>query len=364
MKQIYFLMIAMTLGVMQVNAHDFAVANDDGKTIYYNRSADGNSAIVTFRGSISYSNTYVGNFVIPNSVAYGGRSYKVIAIGESAFKGCTTLTSLTIPESITSIDPGAFSPGFNQLWLGCTSLKEFVVSEQNADYTTIDGILFNKDKTIIVVYPYAKASVYTIPSSVTSIGQTAFQGCRNLINITIPNSVISIGTAAFYTCSGLTSVTIGSNVTSIGTRAFARCGSLKEIHNHNPVPQNIDESVFKDIYSGQVDKKTCKLYVPQGSLEAYKAANVWKDFVNIEEEDVTSIKTIEKQKMAVYPNPATDIVTVSCTTGDKISLFNAQGALLKQQTAQSATEILDIHQYAAGIYFSRVNESAAKIIKR
>jgi hypothetical protein len=82
------------------------------------------------------------------------------------------------------------------------------------------------------------------------------------------------------------------------------------------------------------------------------------------EGNVSAIKTLDKQKVVVYPNPATDFVTVSCTTGDKITLFNSQGVLLKQQTAQSATETLDIHQYAAGIYYIRVNESAAKIIKR
>jgi hypothetical protein len=82
------------------------------------------------------------------------------------------------------------------------------------------------------------------------------------------------------------------------------------------------------------------------------------------EGNTTSIKTIEKQKMAVYPNPATDRITVSCAIGDKITLFNAQGALLKQQTARLATEILDIQQYAAGLYYIRVNESAAKIIKK
>ena len=113
----------------------------------------------------------------------------------------------------------------------------------------------------------------TIPNSVTSIEEGAFYDCSGLTSVNIPNSVTSIGWGAFYGCSGLTSVTIPNSVTSIGEQAFAECTQLTNIVCYAAVPPSCDASSFANY--------NASLKVPYSSLEAYKAAAVWRDFNNI-----------------------------------------------------------------------------------
>ncbi|MCD8129569.1 MAG: leucine-rich repeat protein [Oscillospiraceae bacterium] len=122
----------------------------------------------------------------------------VTSIGSYAFEGCSSLTSITIPSSVMSIENGVFA--------ACDSLTEIPVSGENAAYSAEDGVLFNKDKTVLVCYPSGKTtSVYKIPESVTSIYTDAFRSCGNLTSVTIPDSVTYIDDSAFYGCSSLTS---------------------------------------------------------------------------------------------------------------------------------------------------------------
>ena len=146
----------------------------------------------------------------------------VRSIGNSAFTDCKSLTSVTIPNSVTSIGRGAFS--------SCASLTGIWVAEGNSHYVSdASGVLFNKDKTTLVQCPGAFAA-YTIPNSVTSIGEYAFSHCTSLTSVTIPNSVTSIGEHAFSYCTSLTSVTISDSVTSIGEYAFYDCTSLTDVY--------------------------------------------------------------------------------------------------------------------------------------
>ena len=132
------------------------------------------------------------SITIPNSVTY---------IYRDAFRYCNNLTSVTIPNSVTSIGDWAFD--------GCNNLTNITVDIENENYSSENGILFNKDKTELICFLSAKSdSSYTIPNSVTSIGSYAFSGCNNLTSITIPNSVTSIDYDAFYRCTNLTSITV------------------------------------------------------------------------------------------------------------------------------------------------------------
>ena len=152
-------------------------------------------------------------YVMPNSV---------ISIDDDAFDSCINLKSVTIPNSVTSIDSGAFS--------NCISLTSIEVSGNNKNYSSTDGVLFNKDKSELITYPAGKTdSEYAIPNSVTSIGNYAFACSTNLTSVSIPNSVTSIGYDTFEDCTSLTSVTIPDSVTSIGWDTFENCTSLASI---------------------------------------------------------------------------------------------------------------------------------------
>ena len=151
---------------------------------------------------------------IPNSVT---------KIGDRAFSACFSLQSVTIPNSVTKIGDGAF--------LGC-NICFFIC---NSTYFQNDDVcLFNKDKTAIV--SRIKDCVnYIIPNSVKSIGNSAFSGCKSLQSVTIPNSVTSIGDYAFSSCESLQSITIPNSVTSIGDEAFSWCESLQSVTIPNSV---------------------------------------------------------------------------------------------------------------------------------
>ena len=142
--------------------------------------------------------------VIPDSVT---------SIGDHAFYYCQSLISITIPDSVISIGISAFK--------GCLNLTEILVDKNNQYYVSINGVLFNKDKTEIYAYPKMKTETkYSIPDSVTSIADGAFYGCSNLSSITIPNGVKSIEDWAFIGCSGLKSIFIPNSVESIGKNTF------------------------------------------------------------------------------------------------------------------------------------------------
>ena len=144
----------------------------------------------------------------------------VRSINNSAFEGCSTLTSVTIPSSVTSIAAFAI----------CSSLTSITVDNRNLAYASIDGVLFDKNIRTLIKYPEGKNQrTYVIPSSVTSIREYAFASCDSLTSVNIPSSVTSVGRGAFAYCESLTNVTIPSSVTTIENQAFAYCESLTSV---------------------------------------------------------------------------------------------------------------------------------------
>ena len=294
-----------------LSANDFKV---DG--IYYTYLSQSDKTVsVTYRGIAYFDNRkdYSGNVVIPPTVTYQGMTYSVTSIGDNAFRGCTELTSIEIPDNVSSIGEGAFQ--------GCSGLTKI-----------------------------------EIPSSVESIGNVAFCGCTGLTSTEIPNSVASIGYRAFDGCTGtlvincdiedcedtgvissflaycaqfsevilgeevnkvgryafcsvssMKSLTIGSNVNSIGSYAFDRCTGLTSIYCNAINPPACSFGVFD-----MDTQKNCTLYVPSGSIDAYKAANAWKDFLTIEENSnvtaLESISVMDNQNAPLYNLQGTQVV--------------------------------------------------------
>ena len=192
--QIPLLLVALFLTSIPISAHDFEV---DG--IYYNVIDEAAKTVeVTYRGNYSsaYDNEYTGSVTIPDSVTYSGTYYSVISIGSSAFYGCTGLTSITIPNSVTTIAYQAF--------LGCPNLESIEVESGNSIYDSRDNcnaIIETKSNTLI----FGCASTI-IPSSVKSIGDGAFAGCSNLTSITLPEYLYDMGDYVFTGCNSLSEI--------------------------------------------------------------------------------------------------------------------------------------------------------------
>ena len=190
----------------------------------------------------------------------------VTSIGDEAFHGCCGLTSLVIPSGVTSIGDEAF--------YGCSGLINLTIpsSVTRIGWSAFEGC--------------SGLTSLVIPSSVTSIDRSAFSGCSSLTSLTIPSSVTSIGNYAFEGCSGLTSLTIPSSVTSIGWSAFEGCSGLTSIYVY---PEKTPK-LGTDIFSG-CDAKKCKVYVPTGTYDDYWLSE-FGYFENIEEFDATDIDNV------------------------------------------------------------------------
>lgn len=263
------------------------------------------------------------SIVIPNSVT---------SIGDEAFQGCDDLREITIPASVTYVGKDAFEDTewqTRQLLSGNIYINN-VFYKAKGKQAIID---IKEGTTLISPYAFSEYGyvgssqvTVTIPTSITTIGDCAFANCVGLKAVEIPNSVTSIGKeafrytalttvdipssvtsigeSAFYYCRNLTSVTIPESVKEIGGSAFGACSNLKSVSVAWSEPLDFSDDPYSFLVFLMVDKDDCYLYVPTGTSALYSAADVWKDFTNIVEDDNPlgiggSVKT-EKTVMARY----------------------------------------------------------------
>lgn len=182
--------------------------------------------------SVTKSPSVSGDIEILSHFTVDGSTYRVENIDKEAFRDCSNLTNVTIPNSVVNIGIGAF------LRSGLTSI--------------------------------------TIPNSVTNIGSGAFEECHGLTSVIIPNGVTTISAGAFYACAGLTSITLPNSLIKIDRDAFSYCKALTEIYSYI-------ENPFKVNCWFQVDLKKIQLYVPKGTMDKYQATGGWHEFTNIAE---------------------------------------------------------------------------------
>jgi hypothetical protein len=191
-------------------------------------------AFTTNNGAITITRYYgpLGtNVTIPSSI----NGWPVTTIAGKDFQN-SGLTSVTIPKSVTNIAGGAFAY--------TATLTAITVATNNPAYSSLNGVLFNRNQTSLVQYPGGKLGAYAIPNNVSSIGSEAFAGCTNLTGVTIGNNVTSIGFRAFDICTSLTSATVPNSVTTMGGGAFTFCTSLTNIVLGNSVTIIGDEAFY------------------------------------------------------------------------------------------------------------------------
>jgi len=261
MKKLILLFVALSI-TGSIWAYDFAVGG-----VYYAISSSFSPYTVEVTHETG-GNSYSGTVTIPSSVTYNSISYSVTSIGDYAFAMSTGLTAVTIPLSVTSIGTYAFaaSSGLtaltipvsvtsigdvafagctnianiiipasvkkigNNVFNGCTGLTQINVDAANTNFNSVDGVLYNKDKSTLLVYPPGKPDIsYTIASSVDTIGSFAFGYCKNLTSITIPTSVVYITHAAFMQCNGLTTMFIPASVTFLNNNPFYDCAGMTAV---------------------------------------------------------------------------------------------------------------------------------------
>ena len=222
-----------------------------------------------FANCTSLTNVTIGNhvallgpgaFANCESLSSVAIPHSVTHIGHDAFSSCTALTQVYIGNGVTNIDDWAFlscanltnvTIGYglsrigNYSFSGCDQLIDISIAEDNPAYSSGNGILFNKEKTALVIFPGGQAGTYLVPTSVATIGQRAFFACTKLTAVTIPDSVANIGSEAFRYCTALTNIVLGNGVTSIAYRAFSDCPQLKSTVIPDSVTY-IDFNVFEN----------------------------------------------------------------------------------------------------------------------
>ena len=241
-------------------------------------------------------------------------------IAHIAFTMCYELATVTIPASVETIGTGAFSD--------CGSLSAITVAAGNANYVAVDGVLFNKAKTMLFQYPAGRADTsYVIPAEVTNIKEQSFDAARRLTSVTLPASVKVIGDGAFSGCKNLKSLTVGMKT-----------------------PPDIDK---KDVFE-QVSVANATLTVPKGSKAAYAAAPVWKEFKQIAESTVANASVPEARIYA-----AEGLVYMTLPQAATVRIYSLNGVLVRSLTAPAGLTTVALPE---GIYIVRTGERTEKVL--
>ena len=288
--------------VGEINGTDWKMIREMAGRDYWGDKTDGNLSVLDLseakivEGGDYYNNYYsytsndsIGRYAFSGCSGLTSLNLPdgITSIGDYAFSGCSGLTSLNLPASITDIGDGAFQwcSGLTSLNLpaGITSIGSSAFSGCSGltSLNLPDGI------TTIGSNTFSSCSGLTslnLPASITEIGFCAFYGCSGLTSLPLPAGITSISDNAFYDCSGLTSLNLPTGITEIGYSAFENCSGLASIYVYaEKVPK-----MGHDVFTG-CDAKKCILYVPKGTYDDYWLSDFGNYFENIVEFEATGI---------------------------------------------------------------------------
>ena len=244
------LMIITSLPMMAVSS--FA-ADETASDFEYNISTENLIEITKYKGSAT-------DLTIPSKID----GYTVAGLGDGAFEGCTSLVSVKIPDTVEYIN-------FN-VFCGCSALKSIEVDANNSEYSSENGVLFNKNKDTIVAYPMGKEDTsYVVPDGVLEIGMSAFHSCSKLTNVKLPDGVEIIDDFAFAFCYGLESIIVPDSVRYLGDAAFLFCIKLESVTLGNGIAY-IGNTVFSysAFYNNESNWENDGLYIGKYLLNVSK----------------------------------------------------------------------------------------------
>lgn len=257
---ILFVFLLSIFGSLDVRAYDFSAINDDGKCIYYNIIGD-DCLEVTYCQPFQSTVSYVGTLNVPETVYNDSRLYTVTSLSRRAFYGCSALSEVNLPTSVTFIGDWAFAgcialekfclpKGVKSLGInvfdGCFSLNGLSVDKSNPSFSAVDNILYDKELTTLIAAAPGREGDVVLPPLVAHIAPNAFFGCNLVKNVTLNDQLSHISRNAFYFCNGLENIYIPQNISDIGSAAFADCFSLKEINvdGGNPYFTSYDGTLY------------------------------------------------------------------------------------------------------------------------
>lgn len=235
-KVFYFLGIAALLCLPSIASAQYFEANGIAYNIISNEE---HTVEVTMRLDCTM---YSGNVVIPSTVAHGGVTYDVVALGEQAFYA-STISGITIPSSVKRIKYGCFMSASNlttitlpasveevgELAFAANRLTAINVDEDNAHFRSIGGILFSKDSATLVECPLTKSGAVTLPQNTLHISPSAFSYCHSITGVTLHEGLVSIGAYAFEDATHLNNVIIPASVSYLGSSLFGGCTALNSL---------------------------------------------------------------------------------------------------------------------------------------
>ena len=348
--------------------HELDFDFERGNMFYRNASGDDQTvSIVDYDRNHDFGET----LAVPATVTRNGVTYTVVGIDDYALdnvgQGDSPTTAITVPATVTTIGAGAFCNSFYE-----AKLSSIEVDEANPSYVSVDGVVYTKDMACLVACPSARTEI-DIPTTVTDIAEAAFAGCLGLESVELPSSVVTIGRGAFGYCTHLNNLEINGPVKEIGELAFLwtfemknltlpasveKIGSgafngsgIQTLYCQAMTPPEAADDTFMD-----ATYRTATLIVPDGARGGYEVAEVWCNFLNIEESDFSGIdEAAARMDMTVTVEDGTLVVS-GLPDDVQVGIYTVGGQLVYVGWNRA----IDVP--GKGVYIIRAGNSTAKIV--